>query len=197
MLNHSVGSALGFLVLSFLAWSVTFAFLVFGVMLRRKILLWDDKWKETIEERGTAITDFAEDLERSYEKVRGIFRLLGFFLFVILVLMGFVVYLSLQEKPILGMSQTVSSLWLLSLVALSVVLPAFVNFGVGAYLAETTFLKANAFAYREAKEDAREKRAKMQMMEKAKQLKSQREALKASNATAASAPEPANSAPAK
>lgn len=193
MLNHSVGSALGFLVLSFLAWSVTFAILVFGVMLRRKILLWDDGWKEKIEERGVSVGEFAEDLERTYEKIRGTFRLLGFFLLVIVCLMGFVVYLSLQQKPLLGVPQTVSSLWLLSLVALSVILPAFVNFGIGAYLAETTFLKANSFAFREAREDAREKRAKVRMIEKAKQLKSQRETLKA----AAAAPETANPAPAK
>ncbi|HEY5037874.1 MAG TPA: hypothetical protein VIJ93_02265 [bacterium] len=181
MLNHSVSSALGFLILSFLTWSITFAFLVFGVILRRKILLWDDQWKEKVEETGVSVSEFAEDLERTYEKMRGTFRLLGFFLAVIVVLMGFVVYLSLQEKPLLGMSQTISSLWLLALVALSVVLPAFVNFALGTYVTETMLLKANAFAYREAKEEVRDKRAKMQMVEKAKQIRSQRDAMRASN----------------
>ena len=113
MLNHAVGSALGFLILSFMTWSITFAFLVFGVMLRRKILLWDDHWKETVEQTGITIGEFAEDLERTYQKVRGTFRLLGFFLVVIAVLMGFVAYLGLLEKPVLGVPQVMSGLWLL------------------------------------------------------------------------------------
>ncbi len=179
MLNHTVGSALGFLILSFMTWSITFAFLVFGVMLRRKILLWDEHWKETIEAGGNSISEFAEDLERTYEKVRGTFRLLGFFLAVIVILMAFVAYLGLLEKPVLGVTQVMSGLWLLSLVALSVILPAFVNFAVGAYFTETMLLKANAFAFRDAKEEAREKKVKIKMMEKAKEMKSQREASRA------------------
>ncbi len=186
MLNHTVGSALGFLLLSFMTWSITFAFLVFGVMLRRKILLWDDRWKETVEESGNSITEFAEDLERTYEKIRGTFRLLGFFLAVIVILMGFVTYLGLLEKPVLGATQVMSGLWLLSLVALSVILPAFVNFAVGAYFTETMLLKANAFVFRDAKEEAREKKIKMKMMEKAKELRAQRESARAAARTAPS-----------
>ena len=179
MLNHTVGSALGFLILSFMTWSITFAFLVFGVMLRRKILLWDDHWKETVEQTGVTITEFAEDLERTYEKVRGSFRLLGFFLAVIVIMMGCVTYLGLLEKPILGVPQVMSGLWLLSLVALSVILPAFVNFAVGAYFTETMLLKANAFVFRDAKEEAREKKVKIKMMEKAKEIRAQRESTRA------------------
>src|ERR1041385_5928281 len=139
MMSHSAGTAVGFLVLSFLTWSITFAILVFGVMLRRKILLWDDNWKETLEESGTSVKDFAEGLERSFEKIRSTFRLLGFFLLLIVALMVWVGYLNLgfPDRPILGFNQVVSSLWLLSLVALSVIIPAFINFGIGTYVAET------------------------------------------------------------
>lgn len=196
MLNHPIGSALGFLVLSFLMWSITFAILVFGVILRRKILLWDDQWKEKMEEGGVSVTDYAEGLERSFEKVRSTFRLLGFFLVIIVALMITVGYLNLgTERPILGMPQVVSSLWLLSLVALSVILPAFVNFGVGTYLAETMLLKANAFVYREAREEAREKKAKIRMVEKAKELKAQRETMRAAK-TASEGAEAGKPAPA-
>ncbi len=189
MSYHTMGSALGFILLSFLTWSVTFAVLVFGVMLRRKILLWDDQWKETVEQSGLSLSEFAEDLERTYEKIRETFRLLGFFLLLIVVMMGFVAYLGLIEKPILGYPQVMSSLWLLSLVALSVILPAFVNFAVGAYFTETMLLKANAFVFRDAREDAREKKAKMKMMEKAREIKAQREATRAAARTAPT-PEP-------
>src|SRR5262249_41549793 len=116
------------------------------------------------------------------DKIRGTYRLLGLFLVILLALMGGILYLGLLEKPVLGIPQVINSLWLLSLVALSVVLPAFVNFGVGTYLAETMLLRANVFAFRAAKEDYNEKKAKKQMMEKAKQLKAQREALRAQNA---------------
>lgn len=179
---HASGAALGFILLSFLTWSVTFAILVFGVMLRRKILLWDDQWKETVEQSGISLTDFADDLERTHEKIRGTFRLLGFFLFLIVALMGYVTYLGLLEKPVLGYSQVMSSLWLLSLVSLSVILPAFVNFGVGSYFTETMLLKANAFVFRDAQENMREKKMKMRMMEKAKELKAQRDAMRAARA---------------
>lgn len=194
MLNQTVGPALGFIVLSFLTWSITFGILVFGVILRRKILLWDEHWKETVEESGVGIKEFAEDLESVFEKIRGTFRLLGFFLLMILVLMAFVVYLGFVDKPILGAPQVMNSLWLLSLVALSVVLPAFVNFGFGTYLAETMMLKANVFVFHDVREAVREKNAKIKMMEKAKQLKSQREAMKAANAQPN--PEANNPAPA-
>ncbi len=191
MLNHSIGSAFGFILLSFLTWTVTFAILVFGVMLRRKILLWDDQWKETIEANGLTMEEYADDLERTYQKVRSTFRLLGFFLVVIVALMGLVVYLGMQEKPVLGTVQVTNSLWLLSLVALSVIVPAFVNFAVGTYLAETMMLKAGAFAFQAAREEFREKKVKIQMMEKAKQLKTQREAMRSTTAAAPEAPNPA------
>ena len=133
-------------------------------------------------------------MERTYEKIRSTFRLLGFFLFVIVALMGLVVYTGLQEKPLLGYPQVASSLWLLLLVALSVILPAFVNFGVGTYLTETMLLKANTFAFRDAREEYKEKRVKKQMMEKAKELRAKREAARASVAAANS--EARNAAPA-
>jgi len=186
MLHHSVGSALGFLILSFLTWSVTFAILVFGVMLRRKILLWDDQWKEKLDESGISVQDYADDMTRTYEKIRSTFRLLGFFLLVIVGLMVWVGYLNLgYEKPILGYLQVASSLWLLLLVALSVIAPAFINFAVGTYLSETMMLKANVFVHKEAQEQMREKKAKVQFLEKAKQLKAQREAMKAQKDAAA------------
>jgi hypothetical protein len=97
-------------------------------------------------------------------------------------MMGYVTYLGLLEKPVLGYSQVMSSLWLLSLVALSVILPAFVNFGVGSYFTETMLLKANAFVFRDVQENMREKKMKMRMMEKAKELKAQREAMRAARA---------------
>jgi hypothetical protein len=144
-------------------------------MLRRKILLWDDNWKEKLEARGQSIKQYAEDLQMTYEKVRSTYRLLGFFLIVIVAMMVGVVYLAMMQKPLLGLPQTMSSLWLLALVTLSALLPAFVNFGVGAYVAETMLLKANAFVFMEAREENKEKQAKAQFMEKAKQLKAQRE----------------------
>jgi hypothetical protein len=178
MLSTSVGAAIGFIILTFMTSSITFVIVVFGVMLRRKILLWDEHWKETIESTGVSIGDFAEDLERSFEKIRGTFRLLGFFLIIIVALMALVVYAGFLPKPELGPNQVMSGLWLLLLVALSVILPAFVSFAVGTYLAETMLLKANAFAFVEARQDYQEKKVKMQMMEKAKELKAKREAMR-------------------
>lgn len=193
MFNPSMGAALGFVLLTFLTSSITFAIVVFGIMLRHKILLWDDQWKEKIEETGTSIAEYADGLERSFEKVRSTFRLLGFFLFILVGLMGLVVWAGLAPKPVLGAPQVMGGLWLLILVALSAVFPAFVSFGVGTYLAETMLLKANAFAFREAREDYREKKAKMRMVEKAKELKAKREAARTA---AAAPPEPAQPAPA-
>ena len=191
MFNPSMGAALGFVLLTFLTSSITFAIVVFGVMLRHKILLWDDQWKEKIEESGNSIVEFADGLERSFEKVRSTFRLLGFFLFVLVGLMGLVVWAGLASKPVLGAPQVMGGLWLLILVGLSAIFPAFVSFGVGTYLAETMLLKANAFAFREAREDYREKKAKMRMVEKAKELKAKREAAKAAGAAPPEAPQAA------
>jgi hypothetical protein len=197
MLNHTVDSALGYLILSFLTWSVTFTVLVFGVILRRKILLWDEHWREKLEDSGTTVKVFAEELEITYEKIRATLRLLGFFLVIIVALMAFVVYLAMLQKPILGFPQVINSLWILALVALSALLPAFVNFAVGTYLTETMLLKANAFVYLEVKGEIVEKKTKLKIVEKAKQLKAQREALRAGAAPAApAAPEAQNPAPA-
>ena len=190
MLNQYIGAALGFLILTFLTSCITFAIVVFGVMLRRKILLWDDQWEESIKSTGVSIADFADDLERTFQKIRGTIRLLGFFLFIIVALMALVVWAGVMPKPVLGPFQVISSLWLLLLVALSVVLPAFASFGVGTYLAETMLLKANAFAFREAREDFKEKKAKMQMVEKAKELRAKRDAARTAAAAATAAPPP-------
>ena len=196
-MNYTVDSALGYLILSFLTWSITFTIVVFGVMLRHKILLWDDHWKEKVEETGVSIKEFAEDLELTYEKIRYTFRLLGFFLVIILALMGYIIYLGTLEKPLLGFPQMTNGLWLLALVALSFILPAFINFAVGTYLAETMLLKANTFVFRDVKEEISERKAKIKIMERAKQIKAQREALKGATgpatpaATAAKNPAPA------
>jgi len=178
MLNQDVSSSFGFIVLSFLTWSVTFSVLVFGVILRRKVLLWNDQWKEMIEQSGTEMKDFADDLQRTFEKLRGTFRLLAFFLFVILVLMGSVIYLGFIQKPILGAPQVTNSLWLLTLIALSAILPAFVNFGVGIYITETMLLKANDFVFFQANQDMRERRVRIKALQKAKELQAQRQAAK-------------------
>ncbi|HVZ79511.1 MAG TPA: hypothetical protein VHE12_01775 [bacterium] len=191
MHDHPTGAALGFILLTFLTSTVTFGVVVFGIILRRKILLWNDQWKEQIEASGTTIVDFAEDLERTFEKIRYTFRLLGFFVALVVGLMGYIIYLGLQDKPLLGYPQVQNSLWLLLLVLLSALLPAFINFGVGTYLTETMLLKANAFAFQEAREDYREKKVKRQMMDKAKELKAKREAAR----VAAAAP-PAEANPA-
>ncbi|HUO58107.1 MAG TPA: hypothetical protein VMV05_08015, partial [bacterium] len=61
------------------------------------------------------------------------------------------------------------------------------------YIAETMLLKANAFVYREVKEEMKEKRAKIKMMEMAKEMKAKREALKATKAAGVEA-EAANKA---
>jgi hypothetical protein len=177
-----------------LTWTVTFAVLVFGVLLRRKILLWDDQWKEKLEERGQTVKQYAEDLKMTYEKIRSTYRLLGFFLIVIVAMMVGVVYMAMMQKPLLGLPQTMSSLWLLALVTLSALLPAFVNYGVGAYVAETMLLKANAFVFVEVREEIKERQAKVQFMEKAKQLRAQREAMRAAPPAAET---PAAPAPAK
>ncbi|HET9869255.1 MAG TPA: hypothetical protein VFR02_01980 [bacterium] len=187
MQSYSVGPALGYLILSFFTWSATFAVVVFGSFLRRKILLWDENWKETLEQGGTSIKDYADDLQRSHEKVRSIARLLGFFLVVILALMGWLVYLGVIQRPLLGPAQVEQGLWLLALVSLSVVLPAYVNFSVGSYLAETMLLKANVFVYKEVREEYKEKKAKIQLMEKTRELKAKREAAKAAAALEAKA----------
>jgi hypothetical protein len=193
MTNPTVESAIGFFLLSLLTWTVTFTVLVFGVMLRRKILLWDDNWKEKLEERGQTVKQYAEDLQMTYEKIRSTYRLLGFFLIVVVGMMVGVVYLAMMQKPLLGLPQTMSSLWLLALVTLSAMLPAFVNYGVGAYVAETMLLKANAFVYMEVREENKQKMAKAQFMEKTKQLRAQRDALRA----AGPPPEAPVAAPAK
>jgi hypothetical protein len=189
MPNTTLEPALGYLVLSFLTWSVTFAVIVFGVMLRRKILLWDDSWRETVEAGGMPIKDYADDLQRTFEKIRSTFRWLGFCLLVFLLLMGWVAYLGFLEKPVLGMPQVLSGLWLLILIVLSVILPAYVNFGVGAYVAETMLLKANAFVVKDVRGENRVKKAKLKVMEKSRQMKEKREALKAA-AAAQTAPGP-------
>jgi hypothetical protein len=196
MSDLPLNSIVGYLVLSFITWSVTFAVVVFGVMLRRKILLWDDFSKEEAEKGGMNMKDTADELQRTFWKVRATYRWLGFFLFVFLVLMGAVVYLAFLEKPPLGMTQTLSGLWILSLVALSAILPAFINFGVGTYVAETMFLKANVFAYQDAREEMKEKRAKLRIMEQARQMKEKREALKNAAAQAAAPAPGAPGAPA-
>lgn len=192
MTNPTIESAIGYFLLLLFTWTVTFAVIVFGVILRRKILMWDDHWKEKLEERGQTVQQYAEDLKMTFEKIRSTYRLLGFFLIVIVAMMVGVVYLAMMQKPLLGLSQTMSSLWLLAIVTLSALLPAFVNYGVGAYVAETMLLKANAFVFMEAREEIKERRAKVQFMEKAKQLRAQRESLRA-----APPPEAPAAAPAK
>jgi hypothetical protein len=97
--------------------------------------------------------------------------------------MVWVVYLGMLEKPVLEVPYVANSLWLLSLVALSVLLPAFVNFAVGTYLAETMMLKVNAFVLNDAKEDFKEKKMKNRIREKAKEYKAQRDAVRAHAAT--------------
>ena len=205
MMNETLTTAMGYLVLSFIAWSAIFTFVVFGVMLRRKILLWDAQWKETVVEGGVTIQDYADDLDRTHKKVRATFRWLGFFLLIFACLMGGLVYQGFLEKPIVGVTQTMNGLWLLAMLILSVVLPGFVCFGIGSYLVEAMFLKANTFVLADAREEMRERKTKLKMMEQAKIMKEKREATRAAAQAAAAqaaaakpgAPAPAAPAPKK
>jgi hypothetical protein len=187
MLGQTVESSLGFIALSFLTWSVTFAVLVFGVILRRKVLLWNEQWKEMVENTGMSMEDFADDLQRTFEKVRSTYRLLGFFLVVLLVLLGSVVYMAFLQKPFLTVPNTANGLWLLILIAISAVMPAFVNFGIGVYIVETMLLKANEFVFEKTREDMKEKKAKIRLAERTKEAKEKRQAAIAKARAAAAA----------
>ena len=198
-MSETLNTAFGYVLVSLVAWSAIFTFVVFGVMLRRKILLWDDKWKETVVEGGVTIQDYADDLERTHAKVRATFRWLGFFLFVFACLMGGLVYQGFLDKPIVGVTQTTNGLWLLAMMVLSILLPGFVSFGIGSYLVEAMFLKANIFVLAEAREEMKERKTKLKMMEQAKIIKEKREAAKAAAQAAAAqtaAAKPGTPAPA-
>jgi hypothetical protein len=67
------------------------------------------------------------------------------------------------------------------LIALSAVLPAFVNFGVGLYITETMMLKANTFVYTEVHEQMRERKIRQKAAEKAKEMREKRQAAQASS----------------
>jgi hypothetical protein len=166
---------------------VTFAVLVFGVILRRKVLLWNDQWKEMVENTGMSMEDFADDLQRTFEKVRSTYRLLGFFLAVLLVLLGSVVYMAFLQKPFLTVPNTANGLWLLILIAISAVMPAFVNFGIGVYIVETMLLKANEFVFEKTRENMKEKKAKIRLAERTKEAKEKRQAAIAKARAAAAA----------
>ena len=187
MNTQSVESALGFIILSFLAWTVTFAVLVFGVILRRKVLLWGDEWKEMVQQTGMTMADFADDLQRTFEKIRGTYRLLGFFLVVLLAMLGGLVYMAFMQKPILTVPNTANNLWLLTLIAMSVVMPAFVNFGIGAYVTETMLLKTNEFLLNDAKEEMKEKKIKNHMVQRTEEMKEKKKAARAKAQAAAAA----------
>lgn len=172
-------SAKGYLALAFLTWFVMFGVLLCGILLRRRILAWDEEWRRSVEEGGRSLKDWAESVEATFRRIRATARLLGFFLAGIILLMGLLLYLGLGGRTFFGLPQIANGLWLLSLVALAVVLPAFVCFAVGAHLSEIMLLKANDFLQMDEKQEVHEKKARIRGVELAKRLKAERDAQKA------------------
>jgi hypothetical protein len=190
-------TAWAYLTLAALTWFVTFLILVAGAFLKHKILAWDEKWRQDVESNGRPLKEFAKDFNDSFERIRGTSRVLGGILVVLLVLMGLALILTLTSKPTLQMATTANALWLLALVALAVVLPAYVSFSVGRNLSETMLLKANVFLHADDSQEIREKVARIRAMEAAKKIRAMQASAAAVAAKAAPAPAPAQPAAAK
>jgi hypothetical protein len=190
-------TAWAYLTIAALTWFVTFCILAAGTFLKHKILAWDEAWREQVESNGRPLKEFARDFEDSFERIRSTSRVLGGILVVLLLLMGGLLMMTLSAPPLLQMGTTANALWLLALVALSVVLPAYISFSVGRSLSETMLLKANVFLHADDKQEMREKVARIRTMEFAKKIRADRAALMATVAAAKNAPPaPATAAPA-
>jgi hypothetical protein len=177
MLSESVR---GYLALALLTWFVTFFILIAGAMLKKRILTWDENWREQLESSGQTIRDYAVEISGFFGKIRDTARILGVALILLLVLMGLLVFLSFGISPLFGMHQIANGLWLLSLIALAVVLPAYVSFSVGRNLSEIMLLKANRFIELDDREEVRQKKARLKGLELARQYKDARAAAEAS-----------------
>ncbi len=198
MLSESVR---GYLALALLTWFVTFFILIAGAMLKKRILAWDENWLENLEQSGQSIRDYAAEVAGVFDKIRATARILGVALVCLLVLMGVMVVLSFGTPPLFGMHQVANGLWLLALIAMAVVLPAYVSFSVGRNLSEIMLLKANRFIELDDQEDIRQKKARLKGLELARQYKEARTALETAAAKAPpkpeAAPAPAPPQPAK
>ncbi len=189
-------TAWAYLTIAALTWFVTFVILVAGTFLKHKILSWDQNWREAAESGGRPLKEQAKDFEESFTRIRDTSRILGGILVVLLVIMGFLLVFTVTPKPAFQMATTANALWLLALVALAVVLPAYVCFSVGRNLSETMFLKANVFLHADEAQDIREKVARIRAMEAAKKYHAAKTAAAAAPAAktvpaAAAAPAPA------
>jgi len=184
-------TAWAYLTLAALTWFVTFLILVTGAFLKHKILAWDEKWRQAVESQGRPLKDFALDFQDSFDRIRDTSRILAGILTLLLVLMGALLVVALTtSKPILQMDATANALWLLALVAVAVVLPAYVCFSVGRNISETMLLKANVFLHADEAQEVREKVARIRAMEAAKKIRAAQAAAapKAAPAPAAAAP---------
>lgn len=181
-------TAWAYLTIAALTWFVTFCILAIGTFLKHKILAWDESWRQEVESNGRPLKEYAQDFRDSFERIRGTSRILALILVVLLVLMGLVLYQAFHTPPLMGMSTTADILWLLALVGLTVILPAYVSFSVGRNLSETMLLKANVFLHADEKQEIREKVARIRAMEFAKKVRADRAAAAAAAATAKAAP---------
>ena len=188
-------TAWAYLTIAALTWFVTFCILVAGAFLKHKILAWDQPWREEVENNGRSLKEYAKDFQGSFERIRGTSNVLAGILVVLLVLMGGLLLLTLSSPPVLQMATTANALWLLALVALTVVLPAYVSFSVGRDLSETMLLKANVFLHADDAQEMREKVARIRTMEVAKKIRADRAAA-LSAAAGPAKPAPAAAAPA-
>jgi hypothetical protein len=176
MLSESVR---GYLALALLTWFVTFFILIAAAMLKKRILSWDESWVNDLEQSGQSLRDYAAEVAGVFGKIRATARILGAALILLLILMGILVFFSFGADPLFGMHQIANGLWLLSLVAMAVVLPAYVSFSVGRNLSEIMLLKANRFIEMDDLEEVRQKKARMRGLEMAKQYKEARAAAEA------------------
>lgn len=193
MLSESVR---GYLALALLTWFVTFFILIAGAMLKKRILSWDEGWVNDLEKSGQSIRDYATEISGVFAKIRDTSRILGAALILLLVVMGVLVFFSFGVSPLFGMHQIANGLWLLSLVAMAVVLPAYVSFAVGRNLSEIMLLKANRFIEMDDREEIRQKRARIKGLEMAKQYKEARAVAEAAPVKVVAPPPQAAAAPA-
>jgi len=190
MLSESVR---GYLALALLTWFVTFFLLVAAAMLKKRILAWDEGWVENLEQSGQSLRSYVAEVAGVFEKIRYTSRILGGALIFLLVLMGLLVFLSFGSAPLFGMHQIANGLWLLSLIAMAVVLPAYVSFSVGRNLSEIMLLKANRFIELDDQQEFRQKKARMRGLELARQYKEAR--LAGDSYVAKTVPPPATAPP--
>lgn len=148
---------MGFLVIGLLFWAGVVIFYAGSLLMKNRIVSWDDNWKKTFEMReGKSLPQYEYELAATLRKCRGISLFLALSIILLLSLAGLVAYAGTQSF-LVASANSASLATLISTIAVAIPMPFYLCTRIAVETLKSMALRVDGFLVEDLEKEYMEK----------------------------------------